>query len=287
MKSSFPTLTARFAVAVAVGLIAFSATSCASASNDIIINGRSITDSAGSDSRFTYVTREYSNLGYFDEIEISRGIAVNYSVGTERKVVVTVSDNAVDDLSVEVHGGTLCMTLDRDNVNLDEISVKAEVTGSSLESVETSSAGSFRTCDRLGKAGETLSLNSSSAGIIRIESTVTCGTLDCSASSASGIYVTSTKAAKVNVDISSASRVEIDGIDADVVDTEASSASKAVLAGTARKAILEASSTAGIDAGKLKAEEGRAEASSFGSITSCIKNPSKLEHDSGGKVRNK
>lgn len=276
MKSHFNNLIYSLFIACIIVAPAITFTSCA----------KSVTETTTHN--LNCVTKEYKNLPSFDEICLWAGIDATYRIGTVREVVVTISENVADRLTVKVVGNQLRMGLEN-NTNVRHFRIKAVVTGPALTSVKVSSGSEFNLAETesMSMAMSTLSLSASSGADISIKGKIDYKKVNGTASSGADIKLAGVVADEITVASSSGSDIDIYGILARALSATSSSGADISLSGQVDQVSLSASSGADISAHKLLAETGNASASSSGDISCSIKNPTSLHHSSGGSIKNK
>lgn len=283
MKRYFHKLLYSLCVTCIFGIPAISFTSCAKSVTEV---SRDFND-ASHDDRLPCVTKEYKNLQSFDGIDLWAGIDVTYRVGPVREAVVTISENVVDRLTVNVVDGQLRMGL-QNGTNVRRFRIKAIVTGPALTSVKVSSGADFNLdeTESMGIAKSTLSLSASSGADISLKGKIEYKKVNGTASSGADIKLANVVADEITVASSSGADIDVYGIQARVLSATSSSGADISLSGQVDRVSLSASSGADISARKLIAEAGNANASSSGDISCSIKNPTSLHHSSGGSIKN-
>ena len=167
------------------------------------------------------VTKEYDDSG-FTGLRVDNAFAATVTRGDAFSVAVTVDDNLVEYLRVEVKGDTLRIGLDPGR-SYRGTTLKAEVTLPRLEALEVTGAS---TVDAQGfSSGDPLALEVSGAG----------------ATSLSGV-----RAGDVTIDVSGAGHVT-GGLEAQGLDGEISGAGGVSLEGSAAGATLEVSGAGDLD----------------------------------------
>ena len=154
----------------------------------------------------------------FDEIEVTSVFDVTLLIAEgDPSVEVTVDDNLIDDLDVEVDGDRLRIGFERGSYDLN-VNPTAMVTVASIDGIEVNGASSL-TAD--GIEGDELRIDVSGASHLTATGNVAVVTID--ASGASDVDLSGLDVETATVDASGASDVELGS--ADRVDGELSGAS--------------------------------------------------------------
>lgn len=233
------------------------------------------------------ITKKTIKLKSFEELTVSRGLKVHYTPGKgEPVIMITAPQNYHQYLSLKNSDNDLEISLTPKNVH-NEFADKFTIvlTGGNPKGLEANSAGSILVESDITSNSD-LDISASSAGSVFCNG-VSVRELECSSSSAAKISIDTAKATEIEAVATSAASISISGINATKVSGDANSAASLSLSGTCSTLTLESSSGASIHASDLKANEGSAGASSGSSIKCRIKNPSKINSNSGGSVSNR
>ncbi len=258
------------------------AATCFALSNDVVIRSIGVGEKIKPSKNL--ITKVYSITEKYDEIEVHRGVKVDYKVvaGTP-SAEVTAPDNLIDHVEVSVRKGTLVITIEEGVQINGSINTTVTVSGPAIGEYSASSAGQIFVESAIKTSGK-IELDASSAGRIEfageikakevsieassaskiITASIVSDDVEIEASSAANVSVDKVKGAKCEVETSSAASVSIEGCELGKLDASASSASKISVSGTADNATLDASSGASVGGGDLTVKNGAVKRKSSG-----------------------
>jgi Putative auto-transporter adhesin, head GIN domain len=206
----------------------------------------------------TPTTKTYDYSG-FTGLRVDNAFAATVTYGGAFGVTVTVDDNLVKYLRVELDGDTLHIGLDP-NMSYQNATLKAEVTMPSLRALEVSGGA---TADVTGFASEDdLELRLSGGGKVSL----------------AGF-----RAGDVGIDVSGAARLSGD-LEAQELSGEASGAGQVALAGSASKAQLEASGAGKLDLKDLTLKDADLQLSGGASGTVRVTGTLTVEASGGARL---
>jgi hypothetical protein len=174
-------------------------------------------------------TKTY-DLSGFNGLRIDNAFAATVTRGDAYGISVTVDDNLVNDLRVELDGDTLQIGLDPSK-SYNDTTLKAEVTLPSLVALEVTGAS---TADVTGFASQ--------------------DALDLQASGAGSADLTGMRAGDVTINVSGGAHLS-GGLEAQKISGEVSGAGQVSLEGSAMSAKLEASGAGKLDLGSLTLQD--------------------------------
>lgn len=204
--------------------------------------------------------------GNLSDLETSAGVAVVYTPSSDRTVTITGPADLVNKVSVRQQKGTISFGC-TDRITPQNFNkVKVYVNWPGITDFEASSGGSIQINGTIGASNKKMEFEASSGAYI----------------SASGVT-----ASKLDVGASSGALITIFAINAKSVEAEVSSGASASLAGTATTVEFEASSGGSLNASKLAARDGSAEANSGGSVKCHVTGNFRTGKSYSGTVTNK
>lgn len=270
---------------ILLSLVAMLSLGMATSCKEIVFTNLRAGSSAQLETQDANQTYELTNVGSFDAIEAHQAIDVRYNPTGPKSVKITTNVKDRSLIDIHVVGETLQVGY-ADGINSINGSVVTivEVSGYAVYDFEASSSASITTTQPLVSTLD-YELSANSAGSIQMTA-IEGKSLDFDASSSGTIRLGKAKVEQLSVDASSAGEIEVKEIAASNVSVEASSSGTVQLSGTTSHAKYEVSSGASIQAGGLKSETAKAEASSGGSIT-CKAASLRESTSSGGSVSNK
>lgn len=284
-------LKALLSPAVIVCICILAAATCFALSHPSLdLNGIAIGFGKGVTPSGTLVTRDYNITEKYSEIDVNRGIKLNYHVvsGTP-KAIVTAPDNLIDNVIVTSRKGELKVTIDDDIRINGNANITVEAYGPAIDGIDASSAANITISSPLNIAGK-LEIDASSAARIVLTSPVQAERIILDASSASRIECTEISCTKGEIDASSAAKIQTGKINGNSIQIESSSAASIKVPNChLTELTANASSGASITiSGEVdKADLGASSGASVGSKDLVVKSGVRKSASSGGSVRTK
>lgn len=202
------------------------------------------------------VQKDYTGqLKSFDKIETATTINVVYTQDEgPQKVVLDVPENMAEYVRLTVKDGELDIWFEKIHRFNGTHRTTLYVSGPAIRKFETSSAAAIHLKNGLKYDGE-VSIETSSAGNVYVDSPIIAKALSVEASSAGNISINGAEVEKLDVESSSAGNIKVNNIKAVRVEAEASSAGNITLEGVCRMLDREQSSAGGINTKNLKLQQ--------------------------------
>ena len=163
------------------------------------------------------------NVGSFSELDVSRGIEVQFTTGDTQSIVGEAKRGDIERLEIEIDDGVLVISRENQRGgwfrggNQDKFLVT--ITAPAINAIDASS-GSSVSADAV--SGDAVSLSTSSGANIRVD-TVSSGDLNLDTSSGSRIEVNNGTCNSAEADASSGSSIDAEGVICETLTADVSS----------------------------------------------------------------
>lgn len=217
----------------------------------------------------TMVQKTYK-MKKFNSIEVTQGIQVSYTQGTNESLKVKATQEIYDILLVKWSGSTLVLTFKNDaksrkiHERLKHQIVKVDVVAPAVTEFNATTGATIRCLNPIKSKSDidvevTTGASFTSPGI-------SAAGLDVEATTGGTVSISGVDASKLNVESTTGSNVAITGVDVSETDVEVTTGGVVSVSGKTVKATYSATTSGSAKCGSLKSEKAKGEASTSGVI---------------------